>query len=340
MEGHKEYTVKLAKKDYVPKTAKTKLWNACFTWNNYSDEDYEELKLWAMEHCSYYVIGKEIGEQGTPHLQGYFEFFKRKYFTFLRGVFKNNHFKPRWASAISAAGYCQKDKNYIEGGTLKVPGRRNDLHVIKDLIETGKETTMNGLIEHISNYQGIRMAETMLKYKEPPRDLDEMPKCTVIWGDTGTGKSMTARQVCKSSEKEYYKFCNCGKWWESYDGQLLVWIDDFRGDEMIPFHKLLYIIDMYEVTIECKGGSRQLMADEFIITADRHPKDWYCLNDKEWAQLERRLTVVKQSLYDSSFSKDKKINIELGGPEEGAQRSVSNTSPRPLQQSDETPADF
>lgn len=43
----------------------------CFTINNYSDAEFEEVKTWLVEHSTYAIVGKEVGESNTPHLQGF-----------------------------------------------------------------------------------------------------------------------------------------------------------------------------------------------------------------------------------------------------------------------------
>jgi len=46
----------------------------CFTMNNYTEEAYSSIIRVLDDSCDVAIIGKEIGESGTPHLQGYCEF--------------------------------------------------------------------------------------------------------------------------------------------------------------------------------------------------------------------------------------------------------------------------
>ena len=43
----------------------------CFTLNNYSAEEQEALRN---APCAYMTFGRERGDEGTPHLQGYVQF--------------------------------------------------------------------------------------------------------------------------------------------------------------------------------------------------------------------------------------------------------------------------
>jgi hypothetical protein len=48
----------------------TKHW--CFTLNNYTENEMEQMEQMVPQFCEKWVIGKEVGEKcGTPHLQGY-----------------------------------------------------------------------------------------------------------------------------------------------------------------------------------------------------------------------------------------------------------------------------
>lgn len=56
----------------VKQIAPAKRW--CFTLNNYTEDEISSIVLVLTSECKLAIIGKEVGEEGTPHLQGYCEF--------------------------------------------------------------------------------------------------------------------------------------------------------------------------------------------------------------------------------------------------------------------------
>lgn len=110
----------------------------CFTLNNYTNENWEALKTWGVDNCKYIVIGKEVGEQGTPHLQGFFIAKKQKRMstwtnTIKKLTGKQPYTTPANGSNDQAADYCKKDGVYFENGAYpKGKGTRTD---IKEFLE-------------------------------------------------------------------------------------------------------------------------------------------------------------------------------------------------------------
>lgn len=93
---------------------KTRIRRICLTLNNYTEEELETLKSFVDINCKYYIIGKEIGDNGTPHLQGYLEFYDRKYFDTLKKFNKRIHWEQARGNKQQNIKYCSKENNYIE----------------------------------------------------------------------------------------------------------------------------------------------------------------------------------------------------------------------------------
>lgn len=86
--------------------------NWFFTWNNYTEENVETLKLFISE-CVKIVVGKEIGESGTPHLQGCFVLKKKNRLTNLKKILGTKIHLEKTRSVEQAEDYCQKEENVI-----------------------------------------------------------------------------------------------------------------------------------------------------------------------------------------------------------------------------------
>lgn len=90
----------------------------CFTWNNY-DRESMSLCLSKFEGLPY-VIGYEIGESGTPHLQGYVECKKKirpiEFFKLPKCI----HWESAKGDRLTNAKYCSKEGNY-KINEIKIP---------------------------------------------------------------------------------------------------------------------------------------------------------------------------------------------------------------------------
>lgn len=85
----------------------------CFTLNNYTDEEFHALQALGTEKAydiAYLVFGKEMGQEATPHLQGFVSFTKRKRLTQVKPIISNRaHLEPAGGSPRQASEYCKKD---------------------------------------------------------------------------------------------------------------------------------------------------------------------------------------------------------------------------------------
>ena len=93
--------------------------NWCFTLNNYTDSEYQDILTFLNNGSNKYIIGKEKGEKGTPHLQGYIELEKKMRLSEVKTLCKRIHFEKTKGTQEDNIKYCSKEGDYIIKG-LKV----------------------------------------------------------------------------------------------------------------------------------------------------------------------------------------------------------------------------
>lgn len=90
-----------------------------FTLNNWSKEEQCAALKFFRANCNFSIMGEEIGEEGTKHLQGYFELKTKKRLTWLKNNFNNRlHLEKSKGTKQDNIDYCSK-----EGGNVYVNGR-------------------------------------------------------------------------------------------------------------------------------------------------------------------------------------------------------------------------
>lgn len=99
----------------------------CFTLNNYEVHDCTELDEW--DGVQYLVYGREVGANGTPHLQGFVIFQHARAFNAIRQRLRGRaHWQLTRGTPQQAADYCKKDGQFTERGELpQGQGARSDL---------------------------------------------------------------------------------------------------------------------------------------------------------------------------------------------------------------------
>jgi len=104
----------------------TKDW--CFTKNNYTDDTIEALtpKLEESTVVTYAIYGKEVGDQGKPHLQGFIQFKVKKCFKGIRQYFDNPgmHLEKCRGTPNEAADYHKKENDFVEFGKRAEHGKQ------------------------------------------------------------------------------------------------------------------------------------------------------------------------------------------------------------------------
>lgn len=147
----------------------SKYW--CFTWNNYPEDGMSNCLI-EFKNCKY-IVGREVGEQGTPHLQGYVECSKLirplEFFSLPKGI----HWEKRKGSREQNIAYCSKEGNYETNMVIKT---------------------------EVSPYQGEDLPKKLFPWQEEVISLcKSKPNDRDIWwigGGYNCGKSKLCKYLC------------------------------------------------------------------------------------------------------------------------------------------------
>lgn len=262
----------------------------CFTVNNYEEQESEDLK---QIDCKYIVFGREVGEAGTPHLQGYVHFEKHKRLAAVKKLQPRAHWEPAKGSYEQNRAYCTKeDKEPFEKG---VPPPS-----LKERQENGGKSTKRRYEEAVALAKKQKIdeidADLQVKhygaFKAIAKDnMEELPCIDTIdnyWyhGPSGIGKS---RKAYEEYPGAYRKMCN--KWWDGYKGEEVVIIDDLDKKHDVMAHHLKIWGDHYPFIAESKGGAKMIRPKKIIITSNYTPEDIWGFDEQSRAPIERRYKI-------------------------------------------------
>lgn len=239
-----------------------------FTHNNYTEADYHFI---THTPCEYVVVGKEVGERGTPHLQGYICFVNRKRLTGVKKILPGAHWEIKRGTPLEASTYCKKDGNFYESGVLPASPHEAGGQATQEKWASAFELAKTNQLEEIQPKMLIQYYSTFKRiaqdYQHVPDDLADV--CGEwFYGEPRTGKSRSARALYPGF---YDKPCN--KWWDGYKNHPYVIIDDFDKNHEVLGHHLKRWADRYSFPAEHKGHTYQIRPKKIIVTSNYHPKD-------------------------------------------------------------------
>lgn len=236
---------------------------------------------------------------GRCHFQGYASFTKAYRLSGLKKLLKTAHWTVCKGTETENIEYCSKEDSRIDGpwstGTPSEPGKRNDIHAVRDMIAEGKSLTSIMNDPQIGSYQALRGAELLFKYQPLPTNF---VKRNVYWfhGSTGSGKSRLARDMATEAKEDLWVSAKDLQWFSRFNGEKWCLLDDFRSSH-VSFSFLLRLLDGYAVTVPVKGTNAIWHPDTIIITCPVHPKFTYTKKFEQdngnLDQLLRRITEIR-----------------------------------------------
>lgn len=262
-----------------PATTRTSR-NWCFTLFGYFFECIEHLLA---INCRGIIFQEEMcPTTGQPHLQGFIRFEKGISMQQVKKLFgeERQHVHLEQARApLEAVEYCRKGETrmgecYEEGDLTFEQGKSHALQECLDDIYSGmslRDLVANHGIACIQHPRGIQFAQYWTNVSTSPSWRAINVYC--LTGRSGAGKT---RSVFASFPRVYKldRSASAGSiWFDGYDGEEVLLIDDFYG--WIPYGQLLNLLDGYPVRLDVKGGFTYAKWTTVVITSNASPHQWY-----------------------------------------------------------------
>lgn len=241
---------------------------------------------------------------GKDHFQGYLQFRKklRNRLTAMKKIHNTAHWGACKGSDIENYKYCSKNdsaypdtfEEFGEREERTKGGTRSDLQEVKKMIDGGA-SEVEIADAHFGVWCQYHRAFTRYRMLKAERRR-EKTEVEVYLGEPGSGKSRAAWERYPDA----YDW-NDNKWWDGYENQEVVIMDDFKGN--ITYTELLKLMDRYPKRVETKGGFATFNSKKIIITSCVEIEDWY-----EYDEVRRKVREVERRI-----DKKERFKVLSGG---------------------------
>lgn len=240
----------------------------CFTLNNYTEDELSQLSQYFDGLGAKYIMGLEVGKEGTPHVQGYVEFKNQVSFSSLRKVNNRWHLEKAKGKKDQNVKYCSKES--VFKSTFPLPRRQQLL--ARDYGQT--------------TWRAWQQAVLSIVETEPnSRDV------TWYWEGTGNaGKSFLARYLVL----KYNAVVATGKTCDIMN-QMKMWLDE-NPEELGPkvvlidvprcsgntvnYHAIENLKNGFMYSGKYEGGICVFAPPHVIVFANNAPVEWNLSADR------------------------------------------------------------
>lgn len=232
-----------------------------FTINRWDDALVEQLRLYGSSEVEYMRFGFEIAPTtGREHIQGWLQWSNPRQVNKFWALFNHPFIQSRYGTVDDNQRYTAKDGRWEEFGTPPVQGERADWKRAVQLL--GDQSVHAVVLDQPHLLPSIRALERFHTLsRQPPKDRDV--QVIYIHGPSGCGKTRSIHELYPDA---YWK--PNGDWWDGYEGQPVVVLDDFYSD--LPWAQLLRVLDRYPLRVPVKGGFVSACWTTVLISSN-HP---------------------------------------------------------------------
>lgn len=185
----------------------------------------------------------------------------------MKKVNERAHWEPANGSIFDNECYCSKEGNFEMWGDRPMDDEDKG-QAGSDFYTEAWELAKQGKIEEVHPQIRVMCYNTLKRiasdYAPRPEPTGELLH-EWRWGPTGKGKSRPIQEGLYGVP--YIKTANT-KWWDGYQGEEAVLIDDFDKEFWKLGYDLKIWADHYPFRAEVKGGSMMIRPKRIIVTSN------------------------------------------------------------------------
>lgn len=264
------------------------------------------------------------------HWQMFIEFASPEPVQYVKYLLDDNtaHIEMIKTSRDQARLYCMKTATRVdpegrptEWGTWRIQGERTDLKAVQNDIEANHSmaeiggTHFNLMMRHP---QGIKMYKA-LQLQSKGQSTNRQVNVRVHVGKTGTGKSFSAMKEAMAMSdvgmEDVYILDKGGEgalWFDGYEGQTCLIIDDYDGWIAISF--LLRMLDRYPCRLPVKGSFSYANWTNVWITSNKRPDEWKASHKGEKMDPRHVEALLRRVSYLAVFNSDFSRTVKKDNP--------------------------
>ena len=244
----------------------------------------------------------EVGDNGTPHWQGYLQFKAQKTTTAAAALLESAgvqmHLTPCTGKPEKGKHYVSKphdgctcehcvhartlpnnglrdEDGFAELGVFSAgSGERTDIVAIMARIREGA-SDRDIADEFPGNWVRYHRAFERYRCILAPVERTWVTHTTVLWGPPGTGKTRRAFELAGPGAYwvTYGTSATAPQYYDGYDGQECVVFDEFFGQ--IRRQEMCKLLDEYPCNVPTRGGQQPWLPKRVIITSNTEPVQWW-----------------------------------------------------------------
>jgi len=236
--------------------------------------DWKEIYEDFNDIIRYIIVQKERCPKSKKlHWQGYIQMVNQCRPRKLKLIFNymGTHLELARGSAKDNKAYCSKIRTSTgeihEYGKAITQGFRSDIESVRKILRDGGEmldVAENHFNLFVKYHAGFQKYKEMIDFKN--RKAQRQVEVVIKTGKTGTGKTLGTLAEYGSDNVYIASISQNKEWWDGYNGERVILIDDYNND--VKINRLLVLLNGVKCRLAIKGGFTWANWTTVVITTN------------------------------------------------------------------------